>query len=315
VSDIYTKLKSKKIAVLMGGHSGERDVSLRSGTKVFESLKAQGFKVVAIDVGRDLSEQLPKHKIEIAYIVLHGRGGEDGVVQGLLESMQIPYTGSGVLASALAMDKVAAKKIFEASGIPTPRFFTVTPHDLAGSLDKIKKIFTLPLVIKPRAEGSSLGVSIVKTAAELERAVHETVKEFKDVFVEEYIKGSEVTVGIVGCGKKTRALPVLELLPKNEFYDFKAKYTPGMTEFVLPARLPGPVYEETQRVALSAHQALGCRGVSRVDIMVGEDHTPYVTEVNTIPGMTDQSDLPAEARHAGISFDQLVLEILESALH
>ena len=298
----------------MGGMSGEREVSLRSGTNVFKSLKAQNFNVIAIDVNGDPTEQLKKNQIEIAYIVLHGKGGEDGVIQGLLETLKIPYTGSGVAASALAMDKIASKKVFEASGIPTPKFFVVDQKDVNGSIDKIKKIFSLPLVIKPNQEGSSLGISIIKDEKLLDKTIRETVKEYKDVFVEEFIAGKEVTVGIVGCGNKARALPILELIPKNDFYDFEAKYTPGMTDFVLPARLSEKVSAETKKVALRAHQVLGCHGVSRVDMMVGEDQVPYVTEVNTIPGMTDQSDLPAEAKHEGVSFDELVVEILQSAI-
>ncbi|MBU0687262.1 MAG: D-alanine--D-alanine ligase [Candidatus Margulisbacteria bacterium] len=314
MSDLIKDLKSKKIAVLMGGRSGERDVSLRSGTKVFESLKGQGFDVVGIDVDGDLPEMLKKNKVEIAYIVLHGKYGEDGTVQGMLETIKIPYTGSGVLASALAMDKVSAKRVLLASNIPTPKFYVIDPENITADIDKIKKIFPFPLVIKPHTEGSSLGVSIVKDMNVVDKIIRSTVKKFRDVFVEEYIPGKEVTVGIIGCGKKTRALPILELLPKKEFYDYEAKYTPGMTDFILPARLPKILYEETQKVALAAHKILGCRGVSRVDIQVGKDHVPYVIDINTIPGMTDQSDLPAEAAHAGISFDELVVEILESAL-
>lgn len=314
MSDLIKELKSKKIAVLMGGMSGERDVSLRSGANVFEALKSQGFNVIAIDVNGDPTEQLKKNNIEIAYLVLHGKGGEDGAIQGLLEILKIPYTGSGVEASALAMDKVASKKVFEASGIPTPKFLVVDQKDVNGSIDKIKKIFSLPLVIKPNAEGSSLGISIIKDEKALGSCIRETVRQYREVFVEEFIDGMEVTVGIVGCKDKTRALPILELIPKNDFYDYEAKYTPGMTDFVLPARLPKEVYSKTQKVALKAHQVLGCHGVSRVDMMVGEDQVPYVTEVNTIPGMTDQSDLPAEASHEGVSFEELVVQILQSAV-
>ncbi|MFA4858945.1 MAG: D-alanine--D-alanine ligase [Candidatus Margulisiibacteriota bacterium] len=314
MSTLLAELKSCKIAVLMGGRSGEREISLRSGTKVFESLKAQGFNVIAIDVDRNLPDVLREHKIEIAYIALHGKGGEDGEVQGLLEMLGIKYTGSGILASALSMDKVAAKKIFLASNIATPKFMTVDPHNLNGSTAEIIRTLTFPIVVKPHSEGSSLGVTVVKTPADLARVISETQKKYTDVFVEEFIAGTEVTVGIIGCGQNLRALPILELLPKNEFYDFESKYTPGMTDFVLPARLPEKIYKETQQIALRAHLALGCRGVSRVDILVKGGREPYVTEINSSPGMTDQSDLPAEAREAGMTFDQLVLEILQSAL-
>jgi D-alanine-D-alanine ligase len=234
-------------------------------------------------------------------------------VQGLLELAGIPYTGSGVLASALAMHKVAAKQVFVAEGIPTPKFLLVDALNLKEEIEKIKRIFPFPLVVKPVSEGSSLGVSILHDEKEVETVISKTVKKFKEVFVEEYVKGKEVTVGVLGTGPRAEALPILELAPRNEFYDYEAKYTRGLTDFILPARLSKPLYEKTQAVAVAAHRGLGCRGFSRVDIIVGEDHVPYVHEINTIPGMTDLSDLPAEAAHAGISYDQLVVRILESA--
>jgi D-alanine-D-alanine ligase len=307
-------LKNKKICVLMGGRSGERDVSLRSGSRVFESLKNQGFNAISMDLEDDLISKLKKEKVVAVFIMLHGRFGEDGTVQGLLEMANIPYTGSKILASALAMNKLASKRVFDAIGIPTPRYLEVdASSDIKKEAEKIKKIFPFPLVLKPTSEGSSLGVTLIKEENNLESILLKSVDEFKDVFVEEYIKGKEVTVGIIGKNSDLQALPVLELVPKNEFYDFHAKYTAGMTEFVLPARLSKPLYKKTQEIALAAHKALGCYGVSRVDMIVGKDHVPYVHDVNTIPGMTERSDLPAEAAHVGISFDELVLKILESA--
>lgn len=307
-------LKNKKICVLMGGRSGERAVSLRSGKRVFESLQKQGFNVISSDLDDDLIQKLKKEKVDIVYIALHGKYGEDGVVQGVLEMAGIPYTGSKVLASALAMNKVATKRIFDAMGIPTPRYIEIdTTTDLKEEIEKIKRIFPFPLVLKPISEGSSLGVSLLKSASELEEKLGKTVEQFKDVFIEEYILGREITIGVIGTGKNVQALPILELVPKKEFYDFEAKYTAGLTEFILPARLPKPLYKKAQDIALDAHRALRCYGVSRVDMIVGRDHIPYVHEVNTIPGMTEQSDLPAEAANAGISFDELVVKILESA--
>jgi D-alanine-D-alanine ligase len=307
-------LKKKKIAVLMGGRSGEREVSLRSGKKVLNSLRSQGFNVISLDPDEKLIEDLRKNKIDIAYIMLHGKYGEDGTIQGVLEHFGIPYTGSKILASALAMNKVAAKRIFQATGIPTPPYMTIDPDkSMNDQCGKIKRIFPFPLVVKPVSEGSSLGVSIVKDGDKLEKVLSDTVKKFRDVFIEEFIKGKEVTVGILGKGEDVSALPILELRPKAEFYDFKAKYTEGGTEFILPARLPKDLYKHVQETAVRAHKALGCYGVSRVDIIVAGDHTPFVHEVNTIPGMTDASDLPAEAKCAGISFDELAVKILESA--
>lgn len=307
-------LKQKKICVLMGGRSGERDVSLRSGKRVFDSLKKQGFNVISMDLEDDLISSLKREKVDLVYNILHGRFGEDGTVQGLLEMARIPYTGSKVLASALAMNKLAAKRVFQAVGVPTPRYEEVDVYsDLKQEVDKIKKTIPFPLVLKPTSEGSSLGVIVIKNDDDFEEILAKSVAEYSDVFVEEFVAGQEVTVGIIGKNSDLQALPILELVSKNEFYDFEAKYTEGMTEFILPARLAEPVYKKTQEVALAAHRALGCYGVSRVDIIVDKDGTPNVHEVNSIPGMTDRSDLPAEAAHAGIPFDELVLRILESA--
>ncbi len=307
-------LKSKKIAVLCGGRSGEREVSLRSGQRVFDSLKKQGYDVSQFDLTDDLIATLKQKQIDLVYIALHGRWGEDGTVQGLLEIANIPYTGSKVLASALAMNKLAAKKVFDASGIPTPRYAEINAQsNIKEQAEKIRRTFPFPLVVKPVSEGSSLGVSIIKKEDDLPRTLEQTVREYRDVMVEEFIKGREVTVGVIGTGDDLQALPVLELVPRKDFYDFEAKYTSGMTEFILPARLNQPLYAKTQATALRAHLALGCYGVSRVDLIVSADHIPYVTEVNSIPGMTEQSDLPAEAAHAGLSFDELVVKILASA--
>ncbi len=305
------KLKNFKVAVLCGGRSGEREVSLRSGKNVFESLKKQKFNVVQLDTDGDLIAKLKKNKVDVVFIALHGKFGEDGTVQGLLEMAQMPYTGSGVLASALAMNKVASKRVFQAVGVPTPKFIEVDSYsDFKKEAERINRVFPYPMVVKPTSEGSSLGVTIVRKDDDLGKILEETVKKFGDAFIEEYIKGKEVTIGIL----QEEALPILELAPKSEFYDYRAKYSEGGTEFILPARLSPPLYKRAQETALLAHRALGCKGVSRVDIIVGPDHVPYVHDVNTIPGMTDRSDLPAEALHAGISFDDLVLKILESAV-
>jgi len=304
------EIKKLKIAVLCGGRSSEREVSLRSGKNVYESLKKQKFNAVMMDIDGDLISKLKKNKIDVAFIVLHGKYGEDGTIQGLLEIAGIPYTGSGVLASALAMNKVASKRIFEAMGIPTPKFIEVkADKGIEEEAARIKRIFPFPMVIKPLCEGSSMGVSIVKNPEDFEKTLFTTVDKFGDAFVEEYIKGREITVGILG----EEPLPILELVPKSDFYDFESKYTEGGTQFIIPARLSPPLYKKAQEVAVLAHKALGCRGVSRVDMIVASNHIPYVHDVNTIPGMTNQSDLPAEAKHAGISFDELVVRILESA--
>ncbi|MCK4421450.1 D-alanine--D-alanine ligase [candidate division WOR-3 bacterium] len=289
-----------KIGVLYGGWSAEREISILSGKKVASALKNRGYDVIEIDVGRDIPQVLKKNPIDIAYIMLHGKPGEDGIIQGLLETMDIPYTGSGVLASALSINKVFAKKILLSSGIPTPPFrypvsANIVPMDL-------------PYLIKPVLEGSSVGITIVRDKDEHYKAV-QRANEYGDSFAEKYIGGREVTVGILG----DMALPILELIPKNEFYDFEAKYTQGMTEFIIPARLDDEMTKKVKNIALKAHSALGCRDFSRVDFMLeGEDI--YVIEINTIPGMTDLSDLPAEAKEIGIEYDELVEEILKLAL-
>jgi len=306
------KNPDKNIAVLMGGRSREREISLKSGANVLKSLKRQGLNAFQFDTDEDLIKKLRAKKIDIVYIALHGKYGEDGVIQGVLELHDIPYTGSKVLASALAMNKVAAKRAWQACRIPTPDFRAISPLNPDRDILNIKENFKFPVVVKPVSEGSSLGVSIVKEKEALAKAVKDTVKEYKDVFVESFIPGKEITIGILGTNK-LEALPVLELIPKNEFYDYEAKYTEGLTEFILPARLSKAIYRRAQDVACAAHEALGCYGVSRVDMIVGPDNIPYVTEINTIPGMTDRSDLPAQAAHMGMDFDKLVLRILESA--
>jgi len=297
----------------MGGKSGEREVSLRSGSGVVEALKRQGLEVVPIDAeNEDLAEQLKG--IDLVFIALHGTYGEDGIIQGFLESLGLPYTGSGVLASALAMNKVMSKRVFVTTNVPTPEFYYEPEECILRQCETAESLLGLPIVVKPTSEGSSLGVSIVKSSDELKKVANETQKEFKDIFFEKYIKGAEVTVGLLGTGKNLRALPVLELVPKKEFYDYEAKYTKGLTEFIIPARLSAELTAKVQDIALKAHKVLGCRGMSRVDMQIDKGGNPYVTDVNTIPGLTELSDLPAQAKAVGMSYDELVLEILDSAI-
>ncbi|MBK5277195.1 MAG: D-alanine--D-alanine ligase [Desulfuromonadales bacterium] len=299
--------KTNKIGVLMGGLSAERDVSLKSGTAVHQALLAQGYQAVAIDAGRDLAAVLVQEEIEAAFIALHGRYGEDGCVQGLLELLQIPYTGSGVLASALAMHKLYSKQTFASAGILTAPFH----HFRRGEQVRLEDLaFGLPLVVKPVQEGSSVGVSIVRQADQLEAALAAAFQHDSEILVEQYIKGQEVQVGILD----NRPIGAIEIVPKNEFYDFEAKYTDGMAEHFFPARLAPALYEKAQQIGLAAHQALGCYGYSRVDLLVTEDGDCFVLEVNTLPGMTALSLLPEiAAKGAGLSFETLVQQIIESA--
>lgn len=300
-------MKTKKIGVLMGGLSAEREVSLKSGTAVHQALLDQGYDAVAIDVGRDLATVLAFEHIEAAFIALHGRYGEDGCVQGVLELMQIPYTGSGVLASALAMHKLYSKQTFASAGILTAPFHHFRRDDQVG-LDQLS--FGLPLVVKPVREGSSVGISIVKQASQLDAALRLAFRHDTDILIEQYIKGQEVQVGILD----DRPIGAIEIVPKNEFYDFEAKYSDGMAEHIFPARLEAALYEKAQQVGLAAHHALGCSGYSRVDLLVTEERECYVLEVNTLPGMTALSLLPEiAAKGAGLPFEALVERIIETA--
>lgn len=300
-------MNGKRIGVLMGGLSAEREVSLKSGAAVHQALLKQGYDSVAIDVGRDLAEVLHRERVQVAFIALHGRYGEDGCVQGLLELMDIPYTGSGVLASALAMHKLYSKQAFAADGLTITPFVAVKRGETLN-IDQVP--FGLPAVVKPVQEGSSVGVSIVKKAEELQSALDEAFRYDDIVLVEGYVKGQEVQVGILN----DRPIGAIEIIPKREFYDYEAKYTDGLAEHVFPARLNTELYAKVQQLGLKAHQALGCSGYSRVDFLVNEVGHCYLLEVNTLPGMTALSLLPEIARKgAGLGFEQLVEQIVLSA--
>jgi D-alanine-D-alanine ligase len=305
-------LKQKRIGVLMGGWSSEREISLRSGKNVYESLKRQGFNCCAIDIGKNFARQIERAKIDIAFIILHGKPGEDGTMQGFLELMDIPYTGAGVVASAVGMDKVISKRLFESARIPTPKDVPIfTDSDINSCLKQAEKKFGYPMILKPRYEGSSVGIQLFHKGRNLKREIIRTRRKFGDLLLEQFIEGMIATVGIVG----KKVLPILELVPKKqEFYDYKAKYTKGATEFIIPARLPKTAYRKIQDLALAAHQVIGCRGFSRVDLVADKHNHPFFLEVNTLPGMTELSDLPAQAASIGISYDELVRTILLSSV-
>ncbi len=309
------QLLQRRIAVLMGGKSGERQVSLRSGARVIAALQRLGTDVIVIDpIDPDWIDQMHAASIDIAFLALHGKGCEDGTIQGVLEAFEFAYTGSGVLASALAMNKVMTKRVLYTMNIPTPNYLTVDPDQrLDPQCEEASDRLGLPLVLKPTSEGSSIGVSIISELPELKRVARKTQHQFGEIFFEKYIRGQEVTVGLLGVKDDLRALPVLELVPKREFYDYEAKYTEGVTEFILPARLSDSLTEQVQEIAINTHKAIGCWGASRVDMRVDADGQPYVMEINTLPGLTALSDLPAQAGAAGISYNELIYEILESA--
>jgi len=296
-------LKGKRIAVLLGGTSAERPISLKTGGAILASLKRQGFNARAIDAQKNLPEQLKRHRINFAFIALHGPGGEDGVVQGLLEWMKIPYTGSGVLASALAMDKVASKRALESAGFPSATWCVVSQSD-APSRCPLK----LPVAVKPPDQGSAIGVSIVRSPAQWEKALQIAFRFGPTALVESFLDGPEITVGVLG----DEVLPVIEIVAQaGEFYDFKSKYAPGGSRHILPARISSAHTKQAQQLALKACQILTIRGAARVDLIVDKRRGPCILEVNTIPGMTETSLLPEAARAAGYDFDALVRRIAQ----
>jgi len=293
---------------MMGGLSREREISLKTGKAILKALAEKGYTVCPIDVGQDIVETLIKKKIECAFIALHGRFGEDGTIQGMLELMRIPYTGSGVLASALALHKIMAKKIFLCEKIPTPPFEVFQRQEIGK--DPPRKIsLLLPLVVKPAREGSTIGVSIARTEEELVLAFKEAGKYDEEILVEEFLKGKEITVGIL----EDIPLPVIEIVPKSGFYDYHSKYTKGETQYIIPARVPREKYLNAQEMSLKAFRVLGCSGCARVDLMTDENGDPFVIDVNTMPGMTETSLLPQAASYAGIAFEDLVERILLGA--
>ncbi len=295
-----------KVAVLFGGRSAEREVSLKSGAAVLAALLRSGVDAHAFDPAqRDLSE-LKREKFDRVFIALHGRFGEDGTVQGALELMGIPYTGSGVMASAIAMDKWRTKLIWQAMGLPIPEYEALSaPSDWNALVDHLD----LPLFVKPANEGSSVGITKVKTVEELPAAYAEAAKHDKVVIAESYISGGEYTVAILNG----RALPVIKIEPANEFYDYEAKYLRDDTRYLCPCGLNAGQESEMQRLAQEAFALIGGQGWGRVDFLRGEDGKAYLLEINTSPGMTDHSLVPMAARNAGISFEQLVLQILKEA--
>jgi len=301
--------KDAKIGVLCGGMSSEREVSLRSGKNCHAAMLRLGFKnAVIIDVDENISQKLKEEKIEYAYIALHGKYGEDGCIQGLLEILKIPYSGCGVMSSAICMNKEYTKKILSKTDIPLIKsVFIQKDEDVLKVVNKLK----YPLMIKPVSEGSSFGMSKVETEQELLKAVEDAQKYNPDVLIEEYLTGICTTVGVLEDDDKTFATEILELRPKNEWYDYEAKYTKGMTEFILPAEITEELTEKIKGFAITAHKTAGCSGVSRVDFHIVND-IPYCLEINTSPGMTDTSDLPAQAACMGIDYDTLVLLILNS---
>ena len=302
--------KTSKIAVLCGGMSSEREVSLRSGKNVLNALKRLGYvNAEIIDAGENVASDLKG--FEFVYNTLHGKYGEDGCIQGILEILKIPYTGCGVMSSAICMNKEYTKRVMSTAGDDIPLIKSVYLLSNENPVEKVKGL-KYPLMIKPVSEGSSFGMSKVNDESELVDAVETARKYNSEVLIEEYLTGVSATVGVLEKDGKAFATQILELRPKNEWYDYEAKYTKGMTEFILPANLSPELTEKVKRTAVKAFEICGCSGVSRVDFLIAND-IPYVLEINTNPGMTDTSDLPAQAAVDGITYDNLVEMILKSA--
>lgn len=301
------KDKIGRIGVLMGGPSSEREISLKSGRAVYQALKEQGLDVVTLDIRKSARETLKKARISCAFIALHGKFGEDGTIQRILKSLHIPYTGSGVMASSLCLDKVASRRIFRRHHIPIPEYAILNRKSWKRKLKRVCLEF--PVIVKPSNQGSSIGLTFVDREANLNSALELAFNYNDTIIIEEYIKGREITVGIL----QEKPLPVVEILPKKGLFDFQAKYESGQSRYIVPAKLPQAQYRQAQRIGLLAHKVLGCRTFSRVDMILGKGG-PIVLEVNSIPGLTSMSLLPMAARAYGINFSQLCLKIIYSTL-
>lgn len=305
-------MKDKNIIVLMGGPSAEAEVSRRSGAAILQALLEKGYKAKGLELDPPkLVGQLKELNCDIVFNAVHGKFGEDGSLQGMLDMIGMPYTGSGLLASAVTMDKVASKQVFEAKGISTPRSKSYHIDDQARDLSKeIAEEFSLPLVVKAASQGSSIGVVIVEQADEIKDAIKTAFSYSEEVLVEEFIKGLELTIAVWNTEPK-EAFPIIEIVPHSGRYDYESKYTQGAADHIIPARIDAALTEEIQKLAIKTFTGVGCSGIARVDMMLSEDNRPYVLEVNSSPGMTELSLVPDAARAKGMSFADLCEKILQ----
>ena len=308
-------ISTAKVAVLMGGRSAERDISLMSGEGVLKALQSKGVNAHAFDPANQTMDQLKQQGFSHAFIALHGRYGEDGSVQGALELLGIPYTGSGVMASSIAMDKVMTKRIWSAVGLSTPKSVSLAPDEQSPqAIAAIPQTLGLPLIVKPPREGSSIGITKVTTAAGIEAATQVAIQYDPDLLCEEFIEGEELTCPVIGNGTHARALPVVRIAAPDGAYDYKNKYFTDDVKYHCPSGLPEAEEKAIQALVVAAYRALGCRGWGRADIMLrASDRKPYLLEMNTSPGMTSHSLVPMSARAAGISYEDLCIQLLQSA--
>ena len=298
-----------KIVILAGGDSSEREISLKSGKEVFNALKKKGHELFLLDpVEENFCEKILKIKPDCVFIALHGGKGEGGIIQGFLETLNIPYTGSDTLSSAICLNKLISKKILKFHKIPTPDFIVV---DKSFSPEKIP--FKYPVVVKPASQGSTIGIKIVEKESELYKAIKEAFNYDNEVFIEKYIDGKEVTVSIIG-NENPKVMPIIEIITPTGFYDYKAKYTPGGSIHKIPPDLPENVIKKVEDVAIKAYKAVKCSGFARIEIIVSKKGTPYILDINTIPGLTKTSLFPDSAKAAGIPFEELCEKIINLAL-
>lgn len=310
------KFKKLKLALTLGGNSSEREISLASGQQIYQYLNRKKYSVKIYDPKFDLADLFQDGKLkkfDVAFLSLHGKLGEDGTIQGLLEMLKVPYTGSGVLASALAINKIISKKIFKSHNISTPPFIYFSKYQYQKIKDKIFQKMKLPFIVKPADSGSSIGVTLVKKESQIKVALRNAFKESNEIIIEKFINGLELSVPVLG----NRTLPIIEIIPKTGtgLFDYKAKYTPGFCEEIVPARISATLTRKIQNLAFKAHESLFCYNYSRIDLILDKKNIPWILEVNTLPGMTQNSLLPKSAKAAGIEFPELLDQIIKLAMN